>query len=72
MVYDTRGHVSELLAKCIKQGALEQELTADDRSRMIEFLRQQGDLYPDFQYKGSTEVTEIRHTSSGVRIKHTK
>src|SRR5256885_6530189 len=27
-INETRGHVSELLAKCIKQGALDQELTA--------------------------------------------
>src|ERR1700678_2951327 len=29
--YDTRGHVAELLAKCGKQGALDQELTKDDK-----------------------------------------
>ncbi len=27
--YDTRGHVSELLAKCIQRGALDQELSPD-------------------------------------------
>ena len=43
-VNDTRGHVSELLAKCVKQGALYQELTLADRERMLAFLRVYGDL----------------------------
>src|SRR5579864_1927541 len=38
-ITDTRGHVSELLAKCIQQGALNQELTSEDRERMLTFLR---------------------------------
>ena len=51
--YDTRGHVSELLAKCIQRGALDRELTSDDKEQMLEFLRQYGDLSPDLFYKGS-------------------
>src|SRR5580700_12290501 len=30
-INDTRGHVSELLAKCVRQGALDEELTPADR-----------------------------------------
>ena len=52
-VNDTRGHVSELLAKCIKKGALDEEITAEDRERMIAFLRQYGDLQPDLTFKGT-------------------
>jgi monoamine oxidase len=52
-VNDTRGHVSELLAKCIKKGALDEAITAEDRERMIAFLRQYGDLQPDLLFKGS-------------------
>jgi monoamine oxidase len=51
--YDTRGHVSELLAKCIRKGALDQEVTVDDRERMVEFLRQYGDLNPDLIFRGT-------------------
>ena len=51
--YDTRGHVSELLAKCVQRGALDQELTASDKEQMLEFLRQYGDLSPDLFYQGS-------------------
>ncbi len=52
-VNDTRGHVSELLAKCIKKGALDEEITPEDRERMITFLRQYGDLRPDLTFKGT-------------------
>src|SRR5271156_3182790 len=54
--YDTRGHVSELLAKCVQRGALDQELTSDDKEQMLEFLRQYGDLSPDLFYKGSARA----------------
>ncbi|MFZ1203061.1 MAG: FAD-dependent oxidoreductase [Candidatus Acidiferrales bacterium] len=53
VVSDTRGHVSELLAKAIGRGSLDQELSADDKERMLEFLRTYGDLSPDYFYKGS-------------------
>jgi monoamine oxidase len=51
--YDTRGHVSELLAKSIQRGALDQELSHDDKEQMVAFLQQYGDLSPDLFYKGS-------------------
>ncbi|HEX4003997.1 MAG TPA: FAD-dependent oxidoreductase [Candidatus Acidoferrales bacterium] len=53
VVSDTRGHVSELLAKAIGRGSLDQEISADDKERMLEFLRTYGDLSPDYFYKGS-------------------
>lgn len=51
---DTRGHIAELLAKCVQRHALDQELTKDDNERMMEFLRIYGDLSPDYFYKGSS------------------
>jgi len=53
VINDTRGHVSELLAKCIQRHALDEELSKDDKERMLEFLRVYGDLSPDYFYKGS-------------------
>jgi monoamine oxidase len=53
MVYDMRGHVSELLAKSIRKGALDEELNKDDRERVIEYLREYGDLKPDLLFKGT-------------------
>jgi monoamine oxidase len=52
-INDTRGHVSELLAKAINKGALDADLTAEDKQRMVAFLKTYGDLSPDLFYKGS-------------------
>src|SRR5580698_4076891 len=38
-VNDSRGHVAELLAKCVQKGALDEEFTADDHALILEFLR---------------------------------
>jgi monoamine oxidase len=53
MVNDTRGHVSELLAKCIQQGALDQDLDAEDKERMLKFLAGYGDLTPEYRFAGT-------------------
>lgn len=50
---DTRGHVSELLTKAINRRRLDDQLSADDRERMVEFLRLYGDLNPHNEYRGS-------------------
>src|SRR5260221_2133691 len=52
-INDTRGHVAELFAKCIKRSKLEEELTSDDKERMLVLLRQHADLSPDYFYKRS-------------------
>jgi monoamine oxidase len=52
-INDTRGHVSELLAKAINKGALDQELTGQDKQKMVAFLKTYGDLSPELFYKGS-------------------
>jgi monoamine oxidase len=55
-INDARGHVAELLAKAIRKGALDEAITADDRERMLAFLRTFGDLRPDYAYAGSTRA----------------
>lgn len=47
---DWRGYTSELLAKAINQKALDLPLTADDREKLIEYLRVEGSLSPDLFY----------------------
>jgi monoamine oxidase len=64
-INDTRGHVSELLAKCIQQNALNQELTSEDRERMLTFLRTYGDLKSDCTYKGSDRAGALRLPGAG-------
>jgi len=64
-INDTRGHVSELLAKCVQQNALNQEMTAQDRERMLDFLRTYGDLSKDFTYTGSERAGVARLPGAG-------
>jgi len=53
-INDTRGEISELLGKAINRGALDEELSAHDKERMLAFLQHYGDLSPDLRYEGST------------------
>jgi monoamine oxidase len=52
-VNDTRGHISELLAKAIRKGALDQDLTPEDREKLLPFLRFYGDLDDNMAFTGS-------------------
>lgn len=50
---DLVGYTSELLAKAVDQGRLDQPLTADDKERLVAFLVNQGYLdSADHAYKG--------------------
>ncbi len=70
---DTRGHVSELLAKCMNKGALDAELSGDDRDRMLSFLRMYGPLDDAGKYAGSDragyEKTAGAGEDTGVLLK---
>jgi monoamine oxidase len=52
-INDTRGYVSELLAKAINKGALDQDMTAEEKKRLMPFLKAYGDLDSAMTYKGS-------------------
>ncbi|CDG82346.1 flavin monoamine oxidase family protein [Janthinobacterium agaricidamnosum] len=52
-VNDARGRLSELLAKAADGGALDRELSLDDRKRLLEFLKVYGDLTPELAFKGT-------------------
>ena len=54
---DVYGYVSELLAKASSQGALDSELTSDDKERLIAFLKDWGQL----------DATGLRYTDAGNR-----
>jgi monoamine oxidase len=50
---DMRGHVSELLAKSVRDRLLDQQLTQDDQVLLLDYLKHEGALDgPDLQYKG--------------------
>ena len=65
VVNDTRGHVSELLAKCVSDGALDQEMTGEDRDRMLSFLRLYGPLDSAGKYRGSEHAGYIKTPGAG-------
>ena len=65
-VNDTRGHVAEMLAKCLQQGALDQELTKEDHERLLSFLRVYGDLKSGLEYKGSERAGVARPPGAGA------
>ena len=52
-VNDTRGYVAELLAKAINQGALDQAVTADEKLKLMPFLKHYGDLDERYAFKGT-------------------
>jgi monoamine oxidase len=52
-INDTRGHVAELLSKCVANGALDTEITKEDRERISDFLKIYGPLDAKGLYKGS-------------------
>lgn len=55
-INDFRGRIAELLSKATNLGALDHELTADDKERLITFLRDYGDLSKDGLYKGTARA----------------
>ena len=65
VINDTRGHVSELLAKCVANGALDQDITAADRDRMLSFLRIYGSLDNAGKYPGSEDAGYIKQPGAG-------
>ncbi len=64
-INDTRGHVSELLAKCVQKNSLDQEISKDDQERMLAFLRIYGDLKPDYSYTGSERSGVAKFAGAG-------
>lgn len=67
LLHDARGHVSELLAKSTRQGALDQTLSAEDRARLLDFLKVYGDLEADGRYRGSLRAGFKQHPGAGAR-----
>ncbi len=65
VINDTRGHIAELLAKCVNQGALDQEISKEDRERLLSLLRSFGDLRIDYAYQGSERAGAARLPGAG-------
>ena len=67
-INDTRGHVAELLQKCIAQGALDQDITAEDRERMKTFLTYYGPLDKTGKYVGSDRAGLKTPPGAGTQL----
>ena len=52
-INDTRGYLSELLAKAVNQGALDQAVTPDEKAKLLPFLKFYGDLDENMAFKGT-------------------
>lgn len=50
---DVYGYVAELLAKATDKGALDRRITVDDQERLLEFLKDFGDIGDTLDYTGS-------------------
>ncbi len=53
VVHDSRGYISELLAKAVNIGALDESIDELDRERLLGFIRTYGDLDASMKYSGS-------------------
>ena len=51
---DFDGYIAELLSKALSQSQLDQPLTAEDRDRLLTYLRRLGALDQQRQYRGSS------------------
>ncbi|AIT07367.1 hypothetical protein MC45_14400 [Sphingomonas taxi] len=52
-INDMRGRIAELLAKAIRKGSLDTELTAVDREKLLPFIKAYGDLGEDGSFAGT-------------------
>ncbi len=57
---DVRGHVSELLAKVVNQGALDEQISVEDRERLLEGLKGWGVLDKNYRYMRSDALGDVR------------
>src|ERR1700674_5936569 len=57
---DYQGQVAELLAKATQQHALDQQVSVEDREKLLESLRDWGALDKNFQYVSSLRPNERR------------
>jgi monoamine oxidase len=71
-INDTRGWASEMLAKCTNRGALDQELTADDKEAFFKFLKDYGDLDGKLKYQGSERSGYTAEPGAGLALGHVR
>jgi monoamine oxidase len=56
IIHDSRGFIAELLAKAISKDALVEDVSSEDKERLLAFVRGFGALSKDNSYKGSSRA----------------
>jgi monoamine oxidase len=66
VIHDSRGFLAELLAKAINRNALAEEVSPEDKDRLLAFVRSFGALARDGSYKGSSRAGYSRSPGAGT------
>jgi monoamine oxidase len=64
---DTRGNIARLLALAVNQNALDQELSAADKTNILSMLQNFGDLSGSFDYNGTSRAGYPGQEDTGSR-----
>jgi len=67
VIADSRGNIARLLALAVNQNALDQELSATDKSNILAMLREFGDLDNSYDYAGTPRAGFPGQESTGSR-----
>ena len=68
VVNDSRGYIAQLLAKAINKNALDDEISLDDKERLLSFVRSFGSLSADYQYSGSGRAGYAKSPGAGSEV----
>ncbi len=66
VVHDTRGYLAELLTKCVRADTLDQELSKEDTSLLLDLLHEFGDLDANGKYVGSMRAGFVTPRGAGL------
>ena len=66
---DFDGYIAELLSKALSQAQLDQPLTAEDRDRLLAYLRRLGALDQQRQYRGSPRRSGYEQRSAPLPLR---
>src|SRR3984885_3072438 len=65
VIHDTRGYLAELLSKCLHADTLDDSLSKEDHSLLLDFLQSFGDLDAEGKYVGSMRAGFTRPRGAG-------
>jgi monoamine oxidase len=68
-INDTRGRLAELLGTAVNRGALDAELTDENKARLRHFLRVYGDLADDMTFQGSARSAGDGRKKSALTLR---